>query len=128
MTVYTVHHSTVYRYRRSVGLGQHQILFRPRDSFDQRLLDCKLEGPIEIRWIRDVFGNGLTLVDFNTLADVLEFETTIRLEHTPERAPDFRIEEYARAHPFAYDGNELPDWPHISVAIIQTIKPSMNGF
>ncbi|MGR4932564.1 transglutaminase N-terminal domain-containing protein [Bradyrhizobium sp. CAR08] len=112
MIVYTVHHSTVYRYRRSVGLGQHQILFRPRDSFDQRLLDCKLEvrpDPVEIRWIHDVFGNCLTLVDFNTLAEVLEFETTIRLEHTPEKAPDFRIEEYAREHPFAYDGNELPD-------------------
>jgi transglutaminase-like putative cysteine protease len=40
---------------------------------------------------------------------VLEFETTIRLEHTPENAPDFRIEEYAREHPFAYDDNELPD-------------------
>ncbi|MBM7487909.1 protein-tyrosine phosphatase [Bradyrhizobium canariense] len=43
------------------------------------------------------------------MAEVLEFETTIRLEHTPEKAPDFRIEEYAREHPFAYDGNELPD-------------------
>jgi transglutaminase-like putative cysteine protease len=88
------------------------MLFRPRDSFDQRLLDCQLlinPKPVEIRWIHDVFGNCLTLVDFNILAEVLEFETTIRLEHTPENAPDFRIEEYAREHPFAYDGNELPD-------------------
>jgi transglutaminase-like putative cysteine protease len=65
--------------------------------------------PAEIRWIHDVFGNCLTLVEFNTSSDVLEFETTIRLEHTPENAPDFRIEEYAREHPFAYDANELPD-------------------
>ncbi|WLA67092.1 transglutaminase family protein [Bradyrhizobium diazoefficiens] len=112
MTIYTVHHSTVYRYPTPVKLGQHQMLFRPRDSFDQRLLDCQLvvkPDPVEIRWIHDVFGNCLTLVDFNTLAEVLEFETTIRFEHTPENAPDFRIEEYAREHPFAYDGNELPD-------------------
>lgn len=112
MTIYTVHHSTVYRYPTPVKLGQHQMLFRPRDSFDQRLLDCQLvvkPDPVEIRWIHDVFGNCLTLIDFNTLAEVLEFETTIRLEHTPENAPDFRIEEYAREHPFAYDGNELPD-------------------
>jgi transglutaminase-like putative cysteine protease len=88
------------------------MLFRPRDSFDQRLLDCQLlinPEPVEVRWIHDVFGNCLTLVDFNIFAEVLEFETTIRLEHTPENAPDFRIEEYAREHPFAYDGNELPD-------------------
>ncbi|MBR0867735.1 hypothetical protein JQ614_43400 [Bradyrhizobium diazoefficiens] len=38
------------------------MLFRPRDSFDQRLLDCQLAikpDPIEIRWIHDVFGNCL---------------------------------------------------------------------
>jgi transglutaminase-like putative cysteine protease len=112
MTLYTVHHSTVYRYRRPVKLGQHQMLFRPRDSFDQRLLDCRLvvrPEPAEIRWIHDVFGNCLTLIDFNTNAEMLEFETTIRLEHTPENSPDFRIEEYAREHPFIYDKGELPD-------------------
>lgn len=112
MTIYAVHHSTVYHYPRPVKFGPHQMLFRPRDSFDQRLLDCQLAikpDPIEIRWIHDVFGNCLTLVDFNILAEDLEFDTTIRLEHTPENAPDFRIEEYAREHPFAYDDNELPD-------------------
>jgi transglutaminase-like putative cysteine protease len=112
MTIYSVHHSTVYRYERPVKLGRHQLLFRPRDSFDQRLLDCRLAirpEPAEIRWIHDVFGNCLTLVDFAASSDHLEFDTTIRLEHTPENTPDFRIEEYARQHPFSYDAEELPD-------------------
>jgi len=112
MALYTVHHRTVYRYRRPVKLGQHQMLFRPRDSFDQRLVDCSLRvypKPAEIRWIHDVFGNCITLVDFNTSAEELEFETTIQLEHTPENAPDFRIEEYAKEHPFAYERDEIPD-------------------
>jgi transglutaminase-like putative cysteine protease len=112
MTIYSVHHSTVYRYARPVKLGRHQLLFRPRDSFDQRLLDCRLTirpEPAEIRWIHDVFGNCLTLVDFAASSDHLEFDTTIRLEHTPENTPDFRIEEYARQHPFSYDDEELPD-------------------
>ncbi|MHC2387134.1 transglutaminase-like putative cysteine protease [Bradyrhizobium liaoningense] len=112
MPLYSVHHSTTYRYRQPVRLGQHQLLFRPRDSFDQRLLACRLAvrpEPSEIRWIHDVFGNCVTLVDFAAPTDVLEFETTIRLEHTPENAPDFRIEPYAREHPFAYDETELPD-------------------
>jgi len=112
MTVYTVDHSTVYRYGKPVRPGQHQLLFRPRDSFDQRLLDSKLAinpQPVEIRWIHDVFGNCLTLVEFNTFTSVLEFQTTIRLDQSPENAPNFRIEEYAREHPFAYDDNELPD-------------------
>lgn len=112
MPLYTVHHTTAYRYRRPVRLGQHQMLFRPRDSFDQRLLACHLEvtpEPAEVRWIHDVFGNCLTLVDFDISAEALEFETTIHLDHTPENTPDFRIEEYAREHPFTYDRSELPD-------------------
>jgi transglutaminase-like putative cysteine protease len=51
----------------------------------------------------------LTLVDFESLRCTLEFETTIRLDHSPENAPDFRIEEYARFHPFSYAEEELPD-------------------
>ena len=48
-----------------------------------------------------MFGNCVTIVDFAALTDVLEFDTMIRLDHTPENAPDFRIEPYAREHPFA---------------------------
>jgi transglutaminase-like putative cysteine protease len=112
MTIYSVHHSTTYRFRRAVRLGQHQMLFRPRDSFDQRLLDCHLvvrPNPIEVRWIHDVFGNCVTLIEFAASTDSLDFETIIRLDHTPENAPDFRIEYYAVQHPFAYDRSELPD-------------------
>jgi transglutaminase-like putative cysteine protease len=87
-------------------------MFRPRDSFDQRLLDCRLEvtpSPAEVRWIHDAFGNCITLVDFNTETTLLKFDTVIRLDHTPENAPDFRIEDYARTHPFCYADEELPD-------------------
>jgi hypothetical protein len=86
------------------------MLFRPRDSFDQRLLDSRLTvtpDPAEVRWIHDVFGNCVTLVDFEMLTRVLKFESIIRLE--PENAPDFRIEDYALSHPFAYTEDELPD-------------------
>jgi transglutaminase-like putative cysteine protease len=112
MTVFSVHHTTTYRYKKPVRPGRHQMLFRPRDSFDQRLLDSCLTvtpDPAELRWIHDVFGNCVTLVDFAERTRVLKFESVIRLEHTPENTPDFRIEDYARAHPFAYAKDELPD-------------------
>ena len=112
MTVFSVHHTTTYRYTRPVRPGLHQLLVRPRDSFDQRLLDSRLTvtpDPAEIRWIHDLFGNCVTLVDFSERTRLLKFELIIRLEHTPENAPDFRIEDYARSHPFAYAGEELPD-------------------
>jgi transglutaminase-like putative cysteine protease len=112
MTIFSVQHTTTYRYKNSVRPGQHRLMFRPRDSFDQRLIECRLEvspKPAEVRWINDAFGNCITLVDFATKSTVLQFETLIRLEHTPENAPDFRIEEYARIHPFAYAEDESPD-------------------
>jgi transglutaminase-like putative cysteine protease len=112
MTVFSVLHKTTYRYKRPIRPGLHQLLFRPRDSFDQRLLESRLNvipEPAEVRWIHDVFGNCLTLVDFSTTCELLEFETFIRLEHTPENAPDFRIEDYARSHPFSYSEDEAPD-------------------
>jgi transglutaminase-like putative cysteine protease len=112
MMIFSVQHTTTYRYKNPVRPGQHQLMFRPRDSFDQRLLESRLEvspKPAEVRWIHDAFGNCITLVDFAAKTTVLQFETFIRLEHTPEKAPDFRIEEYARTHPFAYADDEYPD-------------------
>ena len=112
MTVFSVHHKTTYRYKRPIRPGLHQLLFRPRDSFDQRLMDCRIKvvpEPAEVRWIHDVFGNCLTLVDFGEKCEFLEFDTFICLEHTPENAPDFRIEDYARSHPFSYSDDEVPD-------------------
>jgi transglutaminase-like putative cysteine protease len=112
MTVFSVHHTTTYRYKNPIRPGLHQLMFRPRDSFDQRLLDCRLEvtpAPAEVRWIHDAFGNCITLVDFTAETTLLQFDTVIRLDHTPENAPDFRIEDYARIHPFSYAGEEVPD-------------------
>jgi transglutaminase-like putative cysteine protease len=112
MTVFTVHHTTTYRYKRPVRVGSHQLMFRPRDSFDQRLLDCELRvtpDPVDIRWVHDVFGNCVTLVDFDSVCQTLEFDTVIRLDHIPGNVPDFRIEEYARFHPFCYAEEEVPD-------------------
>jgi len=42
MTILTVRHITTYRYRRPVALGDHRIMFRPRDSYDQRLIESRL--------------------------------------------------------------------------------------
>ena len=112
MSLLSVRHITRYRYRRRVGLGEHQLLFRPRDSFDQRLLDCRIDvrpRPKQFRWIHDVFGNCLTLVQFGADADELVFDCEIRLDHTPENAPDFQIQEHAKEHPFEYSAEEKPD-------------------
>jgi transglutaminase-like putative cysteine protease len=112
MTVFLVRHLTKYRYKRPVRLGEHRLLFRPRDSFDQRLLHSELTispQPVRLRWIHDVFGNCVALFDFDASSTSLDIESLIRLDHTPENAPDFAIDDNAKLHPFDYDADQLPD-------------------
>jgi Bacterial transglutaminase-like N-terminal region len=88
------------------------MMFRPRDSFDQRLLHSHLSilpEPCRLRWIHDVFGNCVTLFAFDTSSKFMEVKSVIRLDHVPENAPDFQIEEYAKHHPFKYSSEQLPD-------------------
>lgn len=87
-------------------------MFRPRDSFDQRLLEATLAvdpHAAYIRWIHDVFGNCVALVGIAKAARTLRFESNIRLDHTPQVALDLQIDDEALTYPFAYDPDELPD-------------------
>ncbi len=108
----TVRHLTTYRYRHPVAFGEHRMLFRPRDSHDQRLVEHRLEispAPSMLRWTQDVFGNSVTLARFNHRSDVLSFESTLHVDHT--ECPDLAVTlaDHARAFPFAYDSDEMPD-------------------
>jgi transglutaminase-like putative cysteine protease len=112
MTVFAVRHVTTYQYRRNVAFGEHRLMFRPRDSYDQRLLTSSLvTSPRSsgVRWIHDVFGNCVALVRFDKPASELAIETNIRLEHTPDIPLDLKIDEEALHYPFNYDPLEVPD-------------------
>lgn len=112
MTVFTVRHVTRYDYRRPVRFGEHRLMFRPRDSADQRLIHAGLRvtpAPAAVRWIHDVFGNCVTLVDFGGPAPELRFETLIRLEHTPQGGQEPETDAGALSFPFAYGAEEAAD-------------------
>jgi len=112
MFVITVRHVTTYRYKQPVAFGEHRMMLRPRDSYDQKLLDAKLEitpEPVEIRWVHDVFGNCVAIARFAGRAEELRLESVIRLDHSPTNALDFQIEEYAKRYPFTYGADEMPD-------------------
>jgi transglutaminase-like putative cysteine protease len=112
MTILAVRHLTTYRYKRPVAFGEHRMMFRPRDSYDQRLIDASLRiqpEPTHIRWIHDPFGNCVAIASFSGQASELRFESNIRLDHAPTNAPDFQIEEFARTYPFSYPPDDLPD-------------------
>ena len=112
MPLLTVRHTTTYRYRQPVALGEHRVMFRPRDSYDQRLLEARLEvtpKPASQHWMHDVFGNCVAVVRFAGRASELRFESTIRLDHAPANALDFPIAEHAQRYPFSYDQQDMPD-------------------
>ncbi|KAA0682194.1 transglutaminase family protein [Neorhizobium sp. P12A] len=112
MTIFSVRHITSYRYKRPVEFGEHKLLFRPRDSFDQTLLSSRLmidPGPKYIRWIHDVFGNCVAVIGFAQPSNELRFETVIRLDHTAHVAIDLQIDEQALTYPFSYDADEALD-------------------
>ena len=104
-------HRTRYEYSEPVTLGDHRLMFRPRDSHDLRLLQTGLaiEPAAQVRWIHDPFGNSIAIVSFEGSTQALELTSTIQLEHfaaPPELSP---IEEYARTLPFSYLAEEAPD-------------------
>ena len=112
MTIFAVRHLTTYHYRRQVRFGEHRLMYRPRDSYDQRLLTSSLATtpePADIRWVHDVFGNCVAHVTFRGPAAELRIETSIRLEHTPDIPLDLKIDDQAQHYPFVYDPLEKPD-------------------
>jgi transglutaminase-like putative cysteine protease len=114
MDILTVRHLTRYRYAKPVAFGEHRMMFRPRESFDQHVLEHALTitpKPIDLRYIHDVFGNCIGLARFGAKARELSFESTIRLEHTPEESLDdpSSPDRGLNAYPFAYDAADLPD-------------------
>ncbi|TDG16455.1 transglutaminase family protein [Paracraurococcus ruber] len=112
MPLLSVRHLTVYRYRQPVVFGEHRMMLRPREGHDQRLIEARLDitpAPVELRWLHDVFGNSVAIARFAGRARELRFESQVRLDHQPLNALDFQLEEFARAYPFSYGVEELPD-------------------
>jgi len=104
-------HRTRYEYSEPVTLEEYRLMFRPRDSHDLRLLHTSLEiePKAEVRWIHDPFGNSVGIASFFVQAQVLEFVSTIRLEHFGVPPNLWPLEGYALKLPFSYLAEEAPD-------------------
>jgi len=112
MPVLTVQHITTYRYRRPVSFGEHRMLFRPRDTADQRLLSWDLRispDPSTLRSVPDAFGNMVTLARFGGRARELRFENRLVVEHTAVTPRTEQLAPYARNWPFSYDPDDMAD-------------------
>jgi len=112
MPLVNLSHVTTYRYSQPALFGEHRLMVRPRESYDQHLLSSELRidpEPIDLRWLHDVFGNSVAIATFDKRADRLRIESRARLLHTPNNLEDVHIEDYARSYPFTYSSEEMPD-------------------
>jgi len=112
MPLLTISHMTRYSFSKPVTFGEHRIMMRPRESFDQRMVSMQLDidpKPASLRWIHDVFGNSLALARFEGRALQLTVTSTTQLDHDPLGGQHFEIEDYARLFPFTYSSEDMPD-------------------
>jgi transglutaminase-like putative cysteine protease len=118
MSLLTVRHLTVYKYSEPVELGEHRMMFRPRESHDLRLLRSSLEitpKPAHLRWLHDVFDNSVAVANFDGPTTELSFNSSITLEHFENTLPEYPLEDYAKTYPFHYSDEELP---HLRCALV----------
>ena len=107
-----MHHSTVYRYREPVQLGEHRMMFRPRESHDLRLIRTSLAitpQPVDLRWLHDPFDNSVAVATFEGTTSDLRFESSVTLEHFEYSPPEYALEAYARTYPFRYSDEDFPN-------------------
>jgi transglutaminase-like putative cysteine protease len=112
MFILNVNHRTCYRYAEQVEFGEHRLMSRPRDSHDLRLIDTtlRIDPPSSsLRWIHDVFGNSIAIVNFDQRSDTLTFETSFRAEHYPSIPATIVVEPYASRFPFSYSADDALD-------------------
>jgi transglutaminase-like putative cysteine protease len=111
MRLLTVRHATTYRYARPVTFGQHRLMLRPRDSHDLRLVaaELTLSPPGQVRWMHDVFGNSVALVDFWVPAATLSISSALKIERYGLEDPEFPIAPEAEFYPFIYSSSDRFD-------------------
>ena len=110
MSFLTVRHATVYRFAAPVGLGEHRLMFRPRESHDLRLIRTMLDitpAPARLRWLHDPFDNSVAIAVFDGTTRELRFESVVTLEHFESTVPEYALEDDARTYPFRYSDEDF---------------------
>ncbi len=108
---YDIVHTTVYAYKSPVTFGEHRVMFRPRDSHDQRVLATDLEvSPVaDIRLILDPHSNSVALVQPTEPATELKIVCSFTIEHAHSNNLELPLSPSAEIFPFAYGIDERFD-------------------
>jgi transglutaminase-like putative cysteine protease len=111
MPIVSIRHRTRYRYRRPVGFGEHRMMLRPLEAFDQRLISYELDispEPAVLRHLHDLTDACVAIARFKARADMLTFESRVVLDHSPEPTLDLESDDAAIGQgAFAYAADEV---------------------
>jgi len=107
--LFDITHTTRYRYAQAVELGEHRVMFRPRDSHDLRVLatDLQVQPPAQaLRLVQDAYSNSVAVLQPQTPANELTLVSMFTVEHTGSRALDLPLAAEAEHYPFRYSDEE----------------------
>jgi transglutaminase-like putative cysteine protease len=115
-------HRTEYHYHEPVTFGPHRALVRPREGHDVHIESAVLtiEPKADVRWVRDIDGNSIALINFAEPAPKLTLLSEVQVDLYDDSPGEWLIEPYARSYPFQYAANEqvellvyrLPSYPY----------------
>jgi transglutaminase-like putative cysteine protease len=108
---YDIVHTTVYSYKAPVTFGEHRVMFRPRDSHDQRVLatDLEVSPSADVRLILDPHSNSVALVQPTEPASELKIVCSFTIEHAHSNNLELPLSPSAEIFPFAYGLEERFD-------------------
>ena len=115
-------HKTEYHYHTPVRFGPHEAMLRPREGHDVHIESSLLmvEPKADVRWLRDIYGNSITVLSFAEPARKLSLFSEVNVDHYDDNPLDFVIAPSGRSYPFQYASNEqvelipyrLPSYPY----------------
>lgn len=82
--IFSIAHTTTYRFARPVRFGEHRFMFRPLSGAGQRLDEEAIRifpEPSDLRWDRDAFGNHVGIAAFDDATSELSFSYTAAVTH-----------------------------------------------
>jgi transglutaminase-like putative cysteine protease len=128
-----IHHTTSYRYARTVNFGPHLLMVRPREGHSLHIESSQLEIYPEhrLRWIQDIYGNSIARVEFPKASNELRVISQVTVQHYDGNPFDFILAPHAVTYPFTYDAIEqpdvapylIPDFPDAAAAVKEWIRP-----
>lgn len=100
----SIEHTTTYRYVRPVKFGAHKLMVRAIEGHDVQIRKSGLaiSIPHRVRWLHDIFGNSVAMVDLPEPASELRIQSTLQVEQFNTNPFDFVLEPQAVEFPFRY--------------------------